>query len=64
MDFPAGIKDRKKFERNNTTIALNILYIPPNIINLAYKSKHNRKHENQVALLMIINGEQSDEVDK
>ena len=35
--FPAGIKDWKKFERNNKTIALNILYIPPNTkaINLA-----------------------------
>ena len=29
IDFPAGIKDWKKFERNNKTIALNILYIPP-----------------------------------
>ena len=29
IDFPDGIKDWKKFERNNKTIALNILYIPP-----------------------------------
>ena len=29
IDFPAGIKDWKKFEQNNKTIALNILYIPP-----------------------------------
>ena len=59
IDFPAGIKDWKKFERNNKTIALNILYIPPNTktINLAYKSKYNRKRENQVVLLMITNGE-------
>ena len=41
IDFPAGIKDWKKFERNNKTIALNILFIPHNTktINLAYKSK-------------------------
>ena len=26
-------------------------------INIAYKSKHNRKRENQVVLLMITNGE-------
>ena len=26
IDFPSGIKDWKKFERNNKTIALNILY--------------------------------------
>ena len=29
IDFPARIKDWKKFERNNKKIALNILYIPP-----------------------------------
>ena len=27
IDFPAGIKDWKKFERNNKTIALNILTV-------------------------------------
>ena len=45
IDFPAGIKDWKKFERNNKTIALNILYVPHNTktINLAHKSKYNRK---------------------
>ena len=60
------MKDWKKFERNNKTIAVNILYIPHNTetINLAYKSKYNRKRENQVVLLMITNGEQSDEADK
>ena len=59
LDFPAGIKDWKKFERNNKTIALNILFVPHNekTINLAYKSKYNRKRENQVVLLMITNGE-------
>ena len=60
IDFPAGIKDWKKFVRNNKTIAVNILYIPHNekTINPAYKSKYNRKRENQVVLLMITNGEQ------
>ena len=29
IDFPAGIKDWKKFEQNNKKIALNILYISP-----------------------------------
>ena len=59
-------KDWKEFEQNNKTIALNILYVPHNtkIINLAYKSKYNRKRKNQVVLLMIINGKQSDEIDK
>ena len=30
IEFPAGIKGRKKFERNNKTIALNILFVPHN----------------------------------
>ena len=49
IDFPTGIKDWKKFERNKT-IALNILSVPHNkeIINLECKSKYNRKRENQV----------------
>ena len=66
IDFPAGIKDWKKFERNNKTIALNILFVPhnENTIDLPYKSKYNRKRDNQVVLLMITDGEQSDEVDK
>ena len=50
IDFPAGIKDWKKFEQNNNTIALNIIYGTHNtkILNLAYKSKYNRKRRNQV----------------
>ena len=66
IKFPAGPKDWKKFERNNKTIALNILYVLHNTkkINLVYKSKYNRKRENQVVLLMITNGKQSDEVGK
>ena len=59
IEFPAGIKDWKRFEKNNKTIALNILYVPHDeeTINLTYKSKYNRKRKNQVALLMITDGE-------
>ena len=58
IEFPAGIKDWKRFERNNKRIALNILFVPHNekTINLAYKSKYNRQRKNQVVLLMITNG--------
>ena len=51
--------DWNKFEQNNKTIALNILYVPHNKkeIGVAYRSKYNRKRENQVDLLMITNGE-------
>ena len=59
IESSAGIKDWNKFERNNKTIVYNILFIPHNTktINLAYKSKYNRKRENQEVLLMITNGE-------
>ena len=59
IDFPAQpSKDWKKFESNNKSIALNVLYIPYNTekIRLAYKSKHNFKRNNQVILLMITDG--------
>ena len=41
IDFPSHLKDWKKFEQNNKTIALNILFVPHNTnkIRLAYKSK-------------------------
>ena len=59
IDFPSASKDWKKFELNNESIALNILYVPHKTkkICLAYKSKHNLTRENQVILLMITNGE-------
>ena len=58
IDFPAMIKDWKKFELNNE-IALNIFYLPHNTkkINIAYKSKHDLTREKQIILLMITNGE-------
>ena len=56
--FPATSKDWKKFEQNNESIALNILYVPHNIkkIHIAYKSRHNLTREKQVILLMITDG--------
>ena len=57
-DFPAGPKDWIKCERNNKTIALNILSIPHNTktIRIAYRSEHNNKRKKQVILLMITDG--------
>ena len=59
IDFPSYRKDWKKFESNNKSIALNILYVPHNTekIRHAYKSKYNLYCENQVILLMITDGE-------
>ena len=55
IEFPSDSKDWKKFEQNNMTIALNILFVPYNTKQLrpAYISKYNHKRENQAILLMI-----------
>ena len=39
IEFPAGMRDWKKFEQNNKAFALNILFVPHNekTINVAYK---------------------------
>ena len=66
IDFPAGIKDWEKFQRNNKDITLNILYAPPNKeeIKIAYTSKYNRKCKNQVVLSMIPDKDQEDTEEK
>ena len=48
IEFPAGKKDWKRFERNNKTIVLKILFAPhnENTLNLAFRSKYNRKGKN------------------
>ena len=58
IEFPSDPKDWKKFELNNKTIALNILFVPYDTkeVRLAYKSKYNFKQKNQVILLMITDG--------
>ena len=59
IDFLSTSKDWRKFELNNESIALNILYVPHKTkkISLAYKSKYNLTREKQVNLLMITDGE-------
>ena len=59
IDFPSTGKDWKKFESNNKSIALKILYVPHNTekIRHAYKSKYNLTLEDQVILLIITDGE-------
>ena len=53
-DFLSHQGDWEEFEQNNTSIALNILFVSYNSeeIKLAYKSNYN-KRKNQVILLMI-----------
>ena len=56
--FPAGHKDYSAFEKNNSDIAINILYVPHNTkqIRQAYISKHNNERDTHVNLLMITDG--------
>ena len=57
-DFSSYQREWEKREQNNTSIALNILFVSYNIeeIKLAYKSRYNNVRKNHVILLMI-NGE-------
>ena len=59
IDFPARPKYWIKFERNNKTIALNVLYVQykTKAISFAYRSEYNNKRKKQIILLMISNGE-------
>ena len=56
-NFPSEKDDQKKIEKNNVTIALNVLYAKKEKIYPAYVSKHNSNREKQVIFLMIRNEE-------
>ena len=59
IDFSSQGEDWKRFESNNKSIALNILYVPHNTKKIChgYKSKSsNSTCRNQVILLMITDG--------
>ena len=54
INFPPEKDDWEKFDENNVTMALNVLYAKKEKY-LAYVSKHNSNLEKQV-ILMIVNG--------
>ena len=58
LEYPSHSKDWRKFECNDNTIALNILYVPYDTkqIRQAYISKHNDERDTHVNLLMITDG--------
>ena len=58
INFPSHFDDWKKFELNNKSIALNVLYVPEGekMIRHAYKSKCNLTRKNKKILLMIGDG--------
>ena len=51
INFPSEKDDWKKFEKNNVTIALNVLYTKKEKLYPSYVSKYNSNHEKQVILL-------------
>ena len=57
INFPSK---KKKFKKNNKTIALNALHTKKEKIYPAYVSKHNSNREKQVTLLMIPKVEKRD----
>ena len=61
IGFPAVPKEWIKFEKNNKTIALNVLYIPCNTktISVAYRSEYSNNHKKKVISLMITNSKKS-----
>ena len=58
IDFPVGHKGYSQFEKNNTDIALNVLYIRHDMqkIRQCYISKHNKTRNTHANLLMITEG--------
>ena len=58
IDFPAVHKDYSAFEKNNSNIAINILFVPYKTkeIRQAYISKHNKTRNIHANLLMITDG--------
>ena len=54
-DFSSYQRDWEEFEQNNTSIALNVLFVSYNSeeIKLGYKSRFNNKRKKHVILLMI-----------
>ena len=60
INYPSKIDDWKSFEKNNPTIARNILYIKEKEIFPAYISKINSNCEKQIILLIIPNEKKKD----
>ena len=52
INFPSEEDDWKKFEKNNITITLNVLYAKKKLYS-AYVSKYDPNREKRVILLMI-----------
>ena len=54
INYPSKIDDWKTFDKNNLTIAPNILYIKQKWICSAYISKINSNYEKEIIILLMI----------
>ena len=59
IKYPSKIDAQKTFEKNNPSIALNLLYIKKTEICPGYISKINLNCEKKIILLMIPNAEKT-----
>ena len=57
INYPSKLDDWKTFEKNNPTIALNILYTKEKEILRAYISNHKSTCKKQIIILRIPNEE-------
>ena len=59
IDFSSSKKDWNDFDKNNKTIAFNILFVPHNTEEIRHACilKDNLKCKNQAIILMITDGE-------
>ena len=62
INYPSNIDDRKTFDKNNPTIALNVLYTKETQICPAYISKINSNNEKIIFLLTITNEKKKDDI--
>ena len=57
IKYPSEKNERRKFQKHNLAITLNVLHAKREKLNPVYVSKHNSNREKQVILLMIPNEE-------
>ena len=57
INYPSGKDDWINCEKNNSAIALNVLYAKKENIHLVYVSEQNSKRDKKIILLMISNRE-------
>ena len=57
LEFPVALNKIGKFEKNNTEISMNVLFVNQKSIYIARRSEFNSKGRKQVNLLMIVDGE-------